>query len=465
MNSLFYSNNNTICRTCLTVKEDLKPLFESDAATMLNECQFVQVSKDDGLPHQVCSNCHDVLVQSYNFKKQCVESEKTLKHLISKDLDILKCKPTESMNKNESVKELDQSHYKRTINKHACVQCNKKLSTLQALKRHLQMHERKKKYKCKECNEEYQDLNELENHLCVTNRSTAKNSRGKDLKHDIPEDFTSFLDADPPPPLPFGCSQCSQSFNAQCDLDLHLSTHAMNGEFVCSRCNKQFATRQMLKRHIKTHMLHKPHICRECGKGFAESHALTKHLRKHTGQPREKKHLCTVCGQGFSEPFYLNVHMRKHTGERPLMCSACGKSFADPRSLKAHNMTHTGERPYKCNICDKAFSQSVNLTKHIRVHTGEKPYVCSECGKCFTQSSSLDKHSRTHTGERPYACEHCPKRAYNNPDGSKQISEQQNCTELKLEQSFALQNLDTFHNVIERTVDIGLSERLYFNLA
>ncbi|KAF5297373.1 hypothetical protein FQR65_LT01303 [Abscondita terminalis] len=264
------------------------------------------------------------------------------------------------------------------------------------------MHIKNEVQECYYCKRFFEDLH---NHNCI-----FKDDSSSEKESPIPEDFTSFLEAEAPPPLPFQCRDCPQSFQVQADLDLHLSTHSSSGVHICNRCNKIFATRQMLKRHIKIHLTHKPHVCQQCGKGFAESHALTKHIRKHQGQPREKKHLCTTCGQRFSEPFYLNVHMRKHTGERPLMCATCGKAFADPRSLKAHNMTHTGEKPYKCNMCDKAFSQSVNLTKHIRIHTGEKPYVCTECGKCFSQSSTLDKHSRTHTGEKPFACERCPKR-------------------------------------------------------
>lgn len=54
------------------------------------------------------------------------------------------------------------------------------------------------------------------------------------------EDLIAFLYETPPPPLPFACNECSQSFSAECDLQLHLSTHVQTGSFVCNRCNKHF---------------------------------------------------------------------------------------------------------------------------------------------------------------------------------------------------------------------------------
>lgn len=134
------------------------------------------------------------------------------------------------------------------------------------------------------------------------------------------------------------------------------------------------------------------------------------------------------------------------------MCDQCGRCFASSSELKLHDRKHSGVKKNICSVCGKDFATPSNLLVHSRTHSGEKPFSCTECGRAFADKGSLKKHLKIHS-------------AYNNPDGSKQISEQQNCTELKLEQGFALQNLDTFHNVIERTVDIGLSERLYFNLA
>lgn len=42
MESLEY-NYEATCRTCMLVKHELKPLFETGAASMLIECQFAEV--------------------------------------------------------------------------------------------------------------------------------------------------------------------------------------------------------------------------------------------------------------------------------------------------------------------------------------------------------------------------------------------------------------------------------------
>ncbi|KAK9738520.1 Zinc finger, C2H2 type [Popillia japonica] len=386
-----------VCRTCLT-ENNCRDLYESNIVNMINECNFITVSKGDEYPRKICNQCQDLVILTYNFKQQCLKSEGIFKEYLKQYKQ--KSIPSNLNITNEETGDL-------------CIAAKSILDTQLTSQEHLEFIQDTSKFKSVEaldtCVESDLSLSQTDGVIRDLHKEKLLLINNKN-EIETEEHLTAFLEENVPSTLPFQCPNCIQSFSIEYDLQLHLSTHSTNEDFHCLKCGKRFATRQMLKRHIKIHMLHKPHVCKQCGKGFAESYALTKHMRSHTGLPREKKHSCRICGQRFSEPFYLNVHLRKHTGERPLMCSSCGKSFADPRSLKAHNMTHTGEKPYICNLCNKAFAQSVNLTKHIRIHTGEKPYVCTKCGKCFTQSSSLDKHTRTHTGERPYSCEQCPKR-------------------------------------------------------
>ncbi|XP_018564714.1 zinc finger protein 501-like [Anoplophora glabripennis] len=386
MNTANTLDFDIICRICLKNEPEIKSLFASCAAHMLNFCQFLEVNENDELPSNICITCHKSVQDSYDLKQKCIISNKTLKTIL------------------ENASENEQSLYvfeKEEIctQEVKCTKCNMHFSSEELLNEHILNDD-----KVEITNESSKLLDAEE----TNDNDKTHFDENKTYIQNSDDELTSFLEARTTS-WPYKCTQCTQSFIEEKDLNLHKSTHT-SGDPVCVVCNKNFRTRQMLKRHMKIHMVHKPHICQHCGKGYAESHSLTKHMRKHLGIPREKKHFCDECGQGFSEPYYLNVHIRKHTGERPLKCEMCDKSFADPRSLKAHNMMHSGEKPYKCHICSKSFSQSVNLTKHIRVHTGEKPYICTICDKTFTQSSSLQKHHRTHTGEKPFACDSCPKR-------------------------------------------------------
>lgn len=47
--------------------------------------------------------------------------------------------------------------------------------------------------------------------------------------------------------LPFACSECSLSFNAECDLNLHKTTHIKTEDFICLCCKKQFPSTQKKK--------------------------------------------------------------------------------------------------------------------------------------------------------------------------------------------------------------------------
>ncbi|XP_063910484.1 gastrula zinc finger protein XlCGF52.1-like [Zophobas morio] len=338
-----------ICRTCLQTSGRLTPLTDSKATEMLRDCNFCNVSENDGLPTQICCTCLQILEQCYSFRQLCRRSESTLRKALERN-------------------DKSQPNYK---NKSEISQDN---SCDSSDSRDLVKSQVKAEEDC----------------------NTLELSENEEMS--LREDLISFLDEPLPPPLRHQCQTCTQSFNEESDLKIHTSVH--NPDLVCTSCSKKFTRRQALKRHLKIHLTQKPHTCKICSKSFPESYALVKHLRHHSGVPREKKHFCEECGQGFSEPYYLKVHMRKHTGERPLVCATCQKTFADPRSLKTHVMIHNGDKPHKCTFCPKSFIQNAHLTRHLRVHTGEKPFVCSICDVKFSQSSALQKHLRSHSQQK-----------------------------------------------------------------
>lgn len=92
-------NLYSICRTCLsTDSNNLEDMYGTDIANMLNACYFLQVvhcfhaintpfekqlqlqvSETDGYPRKVCNHCKELILQSYNFKTVCENSQKILK--------------------------------------------------------------------------------------------------------------------------------------------------------------------------------------------------------------------------------------------------------------------------------------------------------------------------------------------------------------------------------------------------
>lgn len=61
-----------VCRCCLTVKKEMRPLFgELELiADMLTECAQIQVEKTDGWPDKVCMQCVQQISRFHGFKKK-----------------------------------------------------------------------------------------------------------------------------------------------------------------------------------------------------------------------------------------------------------------------------------------------------------------------------------------------------------------------------------------------------------
>lgn len=70
----------------------------------------------------------------------------------------------------------------------------------------------------------------------ILNNSEIQSSNNTD-------NFIAYLEDNLSSILPFACREYIQSFNAECDLKLHESTHSKIGEFICSDCKKQFASK------------------------------------------------------------------------------------------------------------------------------------------------------------------------------------------------------------------------------
>ena len=70
----------------------------------------------------------------------------------------------------------------------------------------------------------------------ILNNSVTQSSNNND-------NIIAFLEDNLSSALPFACQECTQSFNAECDLKLHESTHSNIGEFICSDCKKKFASK------------------------------------------------------------------------------------------------------------------------------------------------------------------------------------------------------------------------------
>lgn len=105
----------------------------------------------------------------------------------------------------------------------------------QTLRRHTRIHMKKQGLRCskrlQKASSDEGDDKEL------FQRKSSPNIRERTPSTDV-----TFLDERSPSPLPYLCTKCSKSFNAECDLELHKLIHVTNGNYVCTSCNKKFAS-------------------------------------------------------------------------------------------------------------------------------------------------------------------------------------------------------------------------------
>ena len=80
---------NRICRCCLTERLHMKLIFDTTSLPdMLMSCASILIKENDNLPSLICNQCIQQVNRSYTFRKQCENSDNTLREwLISARLD------------------------------------------------------------------------------------------------------------------------------------------------------------------------------------------------------------------------------------------------------------------------------------------------------------------------------------------------------------------------------------------
>ncbi|XP_072938708.1 uncharacterized protein [Epargyreus clarus] len=439
-----------ICRICLCKSDSMVSLLctkgNASLLDMYSSVTSIKVHLTDGLPLHICELCASDVVQCYQFRVKCKNSQGILKSLIKtgsdnkhnakEGLNESICAPDESNinsmgviidnGDNIGIKEYNEEgndvkveevkiengaaveveyvedallvpHNNKVLKQHVVRNFAKNKEENISLDNLIigskdssnveimkeSVNGKRKYYICSFCSKKFLKTKTLKVHM--------KQMHGK-VRH------------------PHSCGQCKESFISEQDLHIHSSIHTKGPAWICNQCHKEFQERGKLRRHVRRHMAGKRHACAACGKLFAERCALRRHARVHTGQAPEKKHACHICDKRYSESGALAAHVSRHAGLRPCACDTCGKAFPTPRLLASHRRVHSDRKPHACRYCDKRFRHESTRNTHHRTHTGEKPYVCSACGKSFIQNSNLTLHMRTHTGEKPYSCDICERK-------------------------------------------------------
>lgn len=85
------SNNfKKVCRTCSKEADKLIPLFDNtDQHNYIENLYLmfdIRVSENDDLPKSICIMCAFRIKETYEFKRVCKKSEKTLMHQIQNNV-------------------------------------------------------------------------------------------------------------------------------------------------------------------------------------------------------------------------------------------------------------------------------------------------------------------------------------------------------------------------------------------
>ncbi|EDS33984.1 gastrula zinc finger protein 5-1 [Culex quinquefasciatus] len=378
-----FMNLEEICRSCMSKKQKMRPLFGSSLDSMLmtvanvkelhklnvNVAAIQEVSPNDGFPAQMCVQCVLQVSRAFTFKQQCEKADVTIReHLAAQRANQEKDDPEPELQLITLHPDSPGLEYR--INGNAGNECVLILRSIKV--------------------PPVEAVPELPEGVPV-----------EDPKTFIVANVESFLQSDE-------MQDQSREIVDGGKVDFEYNRDDLS-------CNLgQELLEDGCYRHSRTHLLHKPHVCNICGMSFAESSNLTKHRRKHTGELRNvvgKPNLCPVCGKRFKWTTSLSKHMKHHTKRKVYWCSfpGCGKYYVEQRSLDIHSYSHDDKKPFSCQYCSKGFTQKCNLEKHERVHTGERPFRCNICFKSFAQSGYLVIHQRIHSHERPYSCQECGK--------------------------------------------------------
>ncbi|CAH4035271.1 unnamed protein product [Pieris brassicae] len=435
------------CRVCLETG-DMVSLFDWDEnndqlSDKYTACCGVEVTKNDSLPTLICLNCVDRLTYAYEFKKQCLSSNETLKECLD---EFLKTSSLTSTGDNDSINKAETEtitvrqqngmllQYELPVEHEPSIQWTRRLVRNDNNAVVFKAPEAKKRgrprkypnphgtievspYHRKKPKEEVREPESL-TALIASGSLEIKQEPDTDetlfefeeMAEDSDPDFVPGEEEPDDVPLqqetprkrgrprkirpPVADVKIKEETE---DMLLKETIMAFSEPIHDDALNpKPKPKKKKIQQKKKKYVYSKTHVCETCGASFTSNASLQAHIRRHLGI---KPFVCSVCGFAAVANIELKRHMVKHTGQRPYPCRHCDKTYTDFGTRQKHERLHMGIRPYQCSLCGKSFTYSYVLANHMLTHTGEKKYACGPCNKKFTKAHHLKYHNKVHHKE------------------------------------------------------------------
>ncbi|KAK6729632.1 hypothetical protein RB195_006588 [Necator americanus] len=218
----------------------------------------------------------------------------------------------------------------------------------------------------------------------------------------------------------FSCPKCSESFNFERNLDVHLVVeHSVQADYIagseCTFCDgrrkKTFRRYHAFLAHVKQHMKPDHFFCSSCPEEFLYPSMLRRHRRLAHGVMEEEvgienysaelgycPHCCSMVALEQVEAHRLLHSIHVHLDNRKKRMEAKKeKARKTIEAIKAASKSTSGRKRkcFTCEQCDKTFLRASDFQRHSGVHESSSKWNCTLCDKKYSHKTGLDAHVRT----------------------------------------------------------------------
>ncbi|XP_063897249.1 zinc finger protein 234-like [Helicoverpa armigera] len=384
---------NNICRLCLAMCNDSKMVNLIDNSSQDGLSSFgqaisivtnVYLKKGDILPTKMCQKCVILLKQTIYFKLKCESTDKQLKVLVHKNVNI------DAANRN--IKEIvceyamfnqyfpSKSNVSTSCStiKHKKPITKKKITEKQLQKDRVEKVE--VDINMDENNYDFDDLFDNEDDKTLLNNKQEENS---DQSGNILDTLQAMINSG----TNFNNDLTKCEFKREQRYYKPIPPNERN--IPCNICHKILANRFTYDHHMQRHNNCK-FICDQCGKGFPVRTELHMHqIARHGVGPYLQ---CDHCPYKAPRKLNLIEHLRIHTGERPFTCDKCGLTFRRRAIWRNHLVCHM-EKQYQCTYCPRKFYRQASMLAHCNnVHQRMYMFMCSICSITYTKTETVRRH-------------------------------------------------------------------------